>query len=105
MKTISGSDIKLEAHEAADKQLSDADVRAFSDGMRREINGALEAWHNQLAKTAWGDASFPTEVRARYVPTIRERIRWRWRAMRQGIARVALWVLRVDARELCDCEY
>lgn len=76
---------------------------AFVAAMEAEMNAAMQSWGDQLAKNYWGDCP-PLNYTPPKVTTWM-RIRWAWRSVRQGMARAALWVLRVDAGELCDCDY
>lgn len=101
--TISGSDVVLKDPEQQAVAIRADEAGAFREAMERELNGALAAWSDELAKHYWGDVP-PSNYPAPKI-TAWMRIRWRWRAMRQGLARAALWLLRVDARELCDCDY
>lgn len=77
---------------------------AFFQAMQSEMDGAMRELGDRLSKHYWGDEP-PKSAPTRYVPTLRERIRWRWTSARQAVARAALWLLRVQARDICDCDY
>ncbi len=77
-------------------------VEAFIDAKQQEINGLMEQFGNELAKHCWGDVPpLSTPVRK---TTLRQRVRYRWRSIRESVARAALWVLRINPNEICECD-
>lgn len=70
------------------------------------MNAAFRSMAENFERHAWGfDPPYPETVRARYVPTLRERIRWKFRAAREAVARIVLRLLGVAPHELCEHDY
>jgi len=72
---------------------------ALLRGFESESLGAMQAFDEQLSRACWTGGTTTSEpVRLSRMT----RIRWRWRALRERVARSALWLLGVEAGSLTD---
>lgn len=74
-------------------------------GLRREQEAAMCHMVANIDRAMWDGGTLPVRPPDSRAVLARRWVRRRWRALREAVARGALWVLRAPASDLCEDEH
>lgn len=99
--TISGSSVTLRDPEPV-KFPDDGTPGSFMRYLEAEQSAAMADLSERLALHTWGPPFIGPIQRPPWHRRLRSWLYWKRRSVRETVARGALWILRVDPRDITD---